>query len=332
MTGGFNLEKTYLGIPIYLDTNTLLDLLASMEDGFSTASTTITRENESKTSGSSKEGNFGINFYTILKLGLKGPTNEEIVDQNKKETTNARFHTYGSLMNRLIQNLHKKQTIKTVDDAQSWDDINESDFIELQGRFIPNPIVNSLTKLNNLFDLLIRFSEQKLIPPYDNLDNPPIPEDIPIPQGVSKKQFINQVKKDIRKDAENQLKQYKSIKEMLDGITKDLGNEDYQKYVIELKNLPNHRILAYLFNEFIRDRAGAELPYGEFRILGKVVRKLGPNESIDLLEGTTVGLSDEIIDGLKSPLNEMSGQFRIPEIFTSVKFPAIQIIPIAVFV
>ncbi len=326
------MEKAYLGIPIYLDTNTLLDLLASMEDGFSYASTIETRENESKTSGSSKEGNFGINFYTILKLGFKGSASNKNTDLKDKKKTDERFHTYGSLMNRLIQNLHEKQMIKAINDDQSWDYINESDFIELQGKFIPNPIVNSLTKLNNLLDLLIRFSEQKLIPPFDNLDNPPIPENVPIPEGLSKKQFINQVKKDIRKNAENQLKQNKSIKEMLDGITNDLGNEDYQKYVIELKNLPDHKILAYLFNEFIRDRAGAELPYGEFRILGKVVRKLKPYESIDLLEGTTVGLSNEIIDGLKSPLSEMSGQFRIPEIFTTVNFPAIQIIPIAVFV
>lgn len=326
------MEETHLGIPIYLDTNTLLDLLASMEDGFSAATTTVTRENESKTSGISGEGNFGINIYTLLRLGFKGSANKETKDEATEERKEDRVHTYGSLMNRLIQNLHEKHEIKAINDDQSWNDIKEFDFIELNGKFIPNPIVNSLTRLNNLLDLIIRFSEQKLIPPYDNLDNPPVPENMPIPEGASKKQFINQVRKEIRKNAETQLKQNKSIKEMLDGITKDLGNENFQKYVIELKDLPDHKIVTYLFNDFIRDRAGAELPYGEFRILGKVVRRLEQNESIDLLEGTVVGLSDEIIEGLKVPLNEMSGQFRIPEIFTNVEYPAIQIIPIAVFV
>ncbi|MBM4241544.1 MAG: hypothetical protein FJ150_07800 [Euryarchaeota archaeon] len=319
------MEETHLGIPIYLDTNTLLDLLASMEDGFSTASRTVTRDSQSKTTGISGEGSFGINVYSILKLGFKGAANKETSADTGKELEEERFHTYGSLMNRLIKNLYENDVIKRVVDEKSWNDVTESDFIELQGKFIPNPIVNSLTRLTNLFDLLIIFSEKKLIPPYDNLDNPPIPE------GMTKKQ-ARDFKKEFKKNAEDQLKKIKSMKEMLDGITKDLGGENFQKYVIELKDLPDHKIVSYLFNEFIRDRAGVELAYGEFRVLGKVVRKIEKDESIDLLEGTVVGLSDEIIDAFKAPLKDMSKQFRIPEIFTSVESPAIQIIPIAVFV
>lgn len=51
-----NLE---LKIPIYLDTNLLLDLLASLEDGFSTVSkiTTNNVENENTTK---KGGDFGF--------------------------------------------------------------------------------------------------------------------------------------------------------------------------------------------------------------------------------------------------------------------------------
>lgn len=308
-----------------------MDLLASIEDGFSYASTTTTRESDSNTSESSKAGNFGIDFYTILKLGFGGSTNKTKTGKKGQEITEGRYHTYGSLMNRLIQNLHKRQMIKTINDSESWNDIGEFDFIELQGKFIPNPIVTSLARINSLLDLLIQFSEQKLIPPYNNLDDPPIPQNMAVPEGTSRKQFINQFKKEVRKNAEDQLKQNKSIKELLRGVTRDLGYGNYQKYVIKLKGLPDNRIVAYLFNEFIRDRAGAELPYGEFRILGKVVRKLDKGESIDLLEGTTVGLSSQIIDGIKTPLNAMSGQFQIPQIFTTVDYPAIQIIPIAVF-
>lgn len=326
------MENNNLGIPIYLDTNTLLDLLASMENGFNVATTIETQSKVTNNKDSSKEGNFGINFHTILNIGLKGTSKEGTENLQDQKDTTEKFHTYGSLMNRLIQNLHENEIIKSVDNEQSWDKIKESDFIELQGKFIPNPIINSLNKINNLLDLVIKFSEKKLIPPYDNLDNPIIPENIPIPNGVSTKQFISQYKKDLRKNAESQLKQNKTIKEMLNGITEDLGDEDYQKYVIKLKNLPDHKVLVYLFNEFIRDRAGAELPFGEFKILGKVVRILQYNESIDLLENSTMGLSDEIINGLKSPLYELSDQFHIPEVFTKVEYPAIQVIPIAIFV
>ncbi len=320
------MEEAYLGIPIYLDTNTLLDLLASMEDGFSTASKTVTRDNQSKTTGISGEGNFGINVYSLLKLGFKGSGERKTNDESGEEREEERFHTYGSLMNRLIKNLYEVDVIKQINDEESWNNISESDFVELQGKFIPNPIVNSLTRLNNLFDMLIPFSEKKIIPPFNALDNPPIPG------GMTKNQRSD-FRKQFRKNAEEQLKQMKLMKEMLDGITKDLEDENFQKYIIELKGLPDHKIVCYLFNEFIRDRAGVELPYGEFKVLGKVVRKIEGEESIDLLEGTVVGLSDEIIEGFKEPLKDMSKQFRIPDdIFTNVESPAIQIIPIAVFV
>ncbi|ADL59046.1 hypothetical protein MTBMA_c14670 [Methanothermobacter marburgensis str. Marburg] len=46
-----------------------------------------------------------------------------------------------------------------------------SDFIESRGNFVPNPIVNSLVRLDNLFDLLICFTEKGLMPhPNNNND------------------------------------------------------------------------------------------------------------------------------------------------------------------
>ncbi|ADL59047.1 DUF6414 family protein [Methanothermobacter marburgensis] len=56
----------HLGIPIYLDTNALLDLLASMEDGFSTASKITTKENQSNANKISGDTSFGINVYSLL--------------------------------------------------------------------------------------------------------------------------------------------------------------------------------------------------------------------------------------------------------------------------
>ncbi|MFB2622696.1 DUF6414 family protein [Methanothermobacter marburgensis] len=111
---------------------------------------------------------------------------------------------------------------------------------------------------------------------------------------------------------------------------KGLSEDNFQKYVIELRDLKDHKIVTYLFHEFIRDLAGVELAYGEFKILGKVVRKLEDDEYIDLLEGTAVGLSEEMITSLEDPLKDMKKEFKIPPIFTKVEPPAIQIIPIAV--
>lgn len=296
-----------------------------MEDGFSSGSKTVIRDNQSQTTGISGKGNFGINVYSLFKLGLEGSKNQEETDESNREKEEGRVHTYGSLMNRLIKNLDEIDVIKKVEDEESWGKIVESDFVELKGNFIPNPIVNSLTRLNNLMNLFIKFAEKKLIPPYDNLNNPPIPEGIP-------KQKIKDYKKELKRKADGDLKNMKSLVTMLEDISGDLENENYQKYIIELKGLSDHKIVTYLFSEFIRDRSGVELPNGEFKILGKVVRIVEGANSIDLLEGTAVGLSDEIIAGFVAALGDMSTKFNLQEIFFKVKAPAIQIIPIAVYV
>ncbi|QUH22628.1 hypothetical protein HYG87_02010 [Methanobacterium alkalithermotolerans] len=300
-------------------------MLASMEDGFSSGSKTITRDNQTQSTGISGKGNFGINVYSLFKLGIEGSKNKIESDESNREVEEGRVHTYGSLMNRLIKNLDEIGVIKRVEDQESWKNIVESDFVELQGTFIPNPIVNSLTRLNNLMNLFIKFSEKKLIPPYNNLNNPPIPKGIP-------KQKIKDYKKELKRKADGDLKNMQSLVTMLKDISIDLENQDYQKYIIELKSLPDHKIVTYLFSEFIRDRSGVELPNGEFKILGKVVRKVEGDNSIDLLEGTAVGLSDEIVDGFTGALGDMSTNFNIQEIYFKVQAPAIQIIPIAVFV
>ncbi len=320
-----NLEGEHLGIPIYLDTNTLLDLLASMEDGFSTASKRITRDNQSEANEISGEGSFGIKAYSLLKLGLKGSVGKKSTDTSENEQEEERFHTYGSLMNRLIKNLYETGVVKLVNDKKSWDSVNESDFIELQGKFIPNPIVNSLMKFNSLFEMITLFGEQKLIPPFNDFNKIPVPQDLSIKEA-------NKFRRAEMKKAEDQLKGFKSIINMINGLIENSENENFQKYVIEVENLQDHKIVSYLFHEFMRDRAGAELPYGKFKIIGKVVRKIEGNEAIDLLEGTVLGLSDEMIDSLKIPLKNMGGKFKIPEIFTEVEAPAMQIIPIAIFV
>ena len=301
------MEKEYLGIPIYLDTNTLLDLLASMEDGFSTAKKIVSRDNDANTNDLSGEGKFGISFLNMFQIGFGGSKSVGQSHESGEEREEERIHTYGSLMNRLIKNLNESQKIKNVSNSESWDEINEFDFVILQGKFIPNPIVKSFRNIDSLFDMLIALGLDEQLP---NSEQSLPPQNT----GDSEAPSIN------------------FLKEMINKVISDLERENYQKYVIELKGSPELKVISYFFNEYIRDRAGVELPYGEFNLLGKVVRKIEGDESFDLLQGSVIGFSEEIINGFKEPFENMKEQgFEIPEIFTEVNAPALQVIPIAVF-
>ncbi|MDO8869499.1 MAG: hypothetical protein Q7V10_01990 [Methanobacteriaceae archaeon] len=297
-----------IGIPIYLDTNTLIDLLASIEDGFTAVETRSTSNTTSTTTKIEGKAGFGIkdmlSFFKI-DLGVSGNSASEGGIQNT--SSGERYHTYGSLMNRLLNNLRNDGTIKKINDESSWDNVVESDFVEIQGKFIPNPFTNSLKTISGLLNMILKIS---------NLDSPKAESAV------------------LEDPLDNpQLHMMGTMKDMIQELVDDLEGNDFQKYVIELKGLSDYKVVSYLFDEYIRDRAGAELPFGEFKMVGKIVRKISDGESIDLLQGSILGSNEQIIEGFIEPLSGLNNEgFKLPEIFTKVEYPAMQIIPVAVFI
>jgi len=88
--------------------------------------------------------------------------------------------------------------------------------------------------------------------------------------------------------------------------------------------------------EFFSDSNASELIDGEFRVLGKVVRVVNHNSggSINLLRKTAFGRFDSsLFDQLGQVVAgaEESG-INLPEFRTRVEGPAIQVIPISIFV
>ena len=135
-----NLE---LNIPIYLDTNLLLDLLASLEDGFSTVSkiTTNNVENENTT----KKGGFGL--PTLINLGFG--FSKENSSNTENFSTEEKYYTYGSMMNKVINHLNDKGLIKHFNEDE-WDDLELYSFVEVCGQFIPNPPSDYFKKIYTL--------------------------------------------------------------------------------------------------------------------------------------------------------------------------------------
>lgn len=68
-----------LNVPIYLDKELVLDLLASLDDGFACAETIRTDDNNVDVS--SKKGGVGFNTGLLLGLGLNLGVSKEIHNQ-----------------------------------------------------------------------------------------------------------------------------------------------------------------------------------------------------------------------------------------------------------
>lgn len=179
-------------------------------------------------------------------------------------------------MNRLRKNIIDMELIKEIEDEDSWNELSGSEFIEIRGKFVPNPLITQLNTFKRLFYIM------KM-----GINAPPNAEEF---KKLSKPQQ-KQAEKKRKEDAKRQLKETEGFKGLIEGILSDIEDENSKTYVIEAKNLHNHKIVTDLFKEYIRDRSGIELYNAEFRILGKVL-----------------------------------------DIYTKVEAPAIQVIPIAIYV
>jgi hypothetical protein len=312
-----------LVIPIYVDTNALLDLLASIEGGFSVLEKVTSRSLKSSATSVGGEldagSEFGIpNVLNLLKLNIGLSSNRERTNEAQEQREAERYHTYGSLFFRLREYLENKKLIKRVSqDESSWQDIQPSDFIEAHGLLRPNPLINSLEIMNRLIEIFeIATKSSSSIPPQT-------------PTGGSKNQQKQQ-----KVTVDPQVAQMEQVRSIVNGILKDIRQEQTRTFVVDLDEYPAAKAVAVIFLDYLRDKTLSEVNNKEYYLLGKVVRKIntGDNATIDLLQGTGMsGMGDQFITQMVSSFSAMPNM-GFPTIETKISGPALEIVPIAIFV
>lgn len=307
--------KTDLIVPIYVDTNALLDLLASIEGGFSIVEKVTTRKITSTGSEKSALGEAGLEFgvpnvLNLLKVKLGGSLSSKKQQEAGEEKETERYHTYGSLLYRLRAFLDEKQLIKRpYESSEIWETIAPSDFVEVHGIFRPNPIVDSLQRIDRLlgfFEVLSGF----------------------IPQVSSQSPGGK------KKSSQDDKKQMKQLRQFLQGVLADIETKNTRVFAIDATKPNQFQVVVLLFTDYLRDQTMAEIAYKEYRLLGKVVRKIerDASETIDLLRGTGLGgVGREILEQLWNALNQME-KMNLPQVKSEVGGPALEVVPIAVYI
>lgn len=111
---------------------------------------------------------------------------------------------------------------------------------------------------------------------------------------------------------------------------------DHTLDLVASMNYSNLMAVVPVEIEYFSNKTPAALIDGEFTVLGKVVRVIdeSSNDSINLLRGTSFGrFPDERIRELSEAVSKIRAiGLDFPELVTRVTGPAIQVIPIAIFV
>lgn len=285
-------------VPIYINEKIVLDMLAIMEDGFSTVSqVNYTKQKEASSSqeiGASASSSLLLS--KLLKVNLSAGLSHTGNTEESKNIVTEKVHTNVSLLSKFRSFLVSSETLKCNFDTEH---IKIGDFIEIEGELQKNPLINCLEMFVDLFNLVDIFTAN--------------------PQSGSTTQVNPQ------NDQMYVLKrQFQSFTEQL----KHTGTIDFI-----LSDVEGTIVLSvqeqYLSNDNISEIIG-----GRFKLLGKVISVCKDNtQHIDLLRKTSLSiLPKTILEDMFSAFKTKDfKQFNLPELITEISGPAIIVIPIAIY-
>lgn len=293
------MKADQLMVPVYINEKIVLDMLAIIEDGFSTVSQVSYNEHKENNnvqkleSGVSTSANI---LSKLLKIDLKGEVSHSGNSGENTSVAKEKVHTNVSLLSRFRTFLVNEKILKSGFDTAN---IKIGDFIEVEGELQKNPLINYLDIFLDLFRMVDIFTEK--------------------PQLGSKTQTKAQ------KQQENEIvTQIKSFADELkhSGTIDFILSDDVGTVVLSAQE-------QYLSNDNISEILG-----GHFKVLGKVIAICkDETENVDLLRKTTLSIFpiDQITEIFSGFQNSGIKQFNLPELKTQIPGPAVIVIPVAIY-
>lgn len=293
------MDVNQLMIPVYINEKIVLDMLAIIEDGFSTVSQVSYSDHKENSNAQKIEAEVSTSasiLSKLLKIDLKGELSHSGNCGETENTTKEKVHTNVSLLSRFRAFLTDANILKSGFDISN---MKIGDFIEVEGELQKNPLINCMDIFVDMLRMADIFAEK----PQLNAKT----------QAKAQKQQQDETMKKIKSFA-SELKHSGTV----DFILSDSAGT----VVLSAQE-------QYLSNDNISEILG-----GHFKVLGKVIAICADKtESIDLLRKTTLSIlpHDLLADMFSYLQNEDMKQYNFPELKTEISGPAVIVIPVAIY-
>ena len=293
------MDVNQLMIPVYINEKIVLDMLAIIEDGFSTVSQVSYSDHKENSNAQKIEAEVSTSasiLSKLLKIDLKGELSHSGNCGETENTTKEKVHTNVSLLSKFRAFLTDANILKPGFDISN---MKIGDFIEVEGELQKNPLINCIDIFVDVLRMADIFAEK----PQLNAKT----------QAKAQKQQQDETMKKIKSFA-SELKHSGTV----DFILSDSAGT----VVLSAQE-------QYLSNDNISEILG-----GHFKVLGKVIAICADKtESIDLLRKTTLSIlpHDLLADMFLCLQNEDMKQYNFPELKTEISGPAVIVIPVAIY-
>ena len=154
-----NFSSVDLCIPIYLNSNIVLDLLAIFEDGFSNVTEIRTSITEAKEKSHGLEAKVGAsNLFALLGISGGGSLSARNAESGGLTAKTEKIHTPTSLFNKLRSLLDQRGLLKNLaENGANLLSIKSGDFLETNTILIKNPIMDTFQGLLQLMTFSLPF-------------------------------------------------------------------------------------------------------------------------------------------------------------------------------
>ncbi len=314
------MESKDLCVPIYLNQKIVFDILAMLEDGFSQLSTVTTLASESQASKSSYGGSVGAsNVFAFLGITLKGERGSEKGSQGQHEATAEKVHTPASLFFKLRSLLDNQELINRVENVAELENLTSGQFIEFKAILRKNPLFDYVETIKQILEIADLFPDQQDVTAQNQSS------------GSGKKGNKRQPVAPTQPKSQDM-----PVYQQMEVLQTALTQSNTLEIIGEMLEVPSGKAVLSTDLEYFNDRNAYELIDGEFWVIGKIVRVVRSDSegTINLLRKTAFGrFNSDLFDELGSALaGTKEAGIELPEFVTKVEGPAIQVMPMAIFV
>jgi len=345
--------------PVYLDVPMMISFLAALRGGVAFEDTFTRRDAQTAKRDVEAQAKIKLpSLGSLFGFDASGRVGRNQQDELSEEVQVVRRHTAASLFNALHAALHELGLVKRVEQASDLDEVVPGGLVEMSGEFIGNP----LEPLTGFFKQAAPFFEIAT-------EDPDVPDPEQVVEAVrqyraeaheldnraskaersgspatrAQAMGLQQQAQTARERAEEATSVLKAAAEaaaatraqnvgmrMLALVHDDLAASPVHDTVIKAAD---YQAVLTMSSEFFTDATRAHLRGGEFLAVGKVTRVLSNSaDEINLLRRTVLGAMgpEAGSDLLKAVAAE--GELKLEVFGPVIRAPAVQVLPLAVFI
>jgi hypothetical protein len=290
-------------IPVYLNQRIVFDVLAMLQDGLSHVAKITTTETDKDALTRGVDTTFGVSqaLASLLKIDLSARRTSAKEQLEEVSRSEERVHTPASLLHKLRQMLLDRGEL-IVD--PNTNNPSARQIVEFAASLHRNPVIELVNTMVEAVNMVIGLTATAQ--PLSS-------------QKVHKKVLPTN-------DNEKALTQMRVFRDSLTaGGTVDILTD---------RLASGHVAVLTLEEEFLSDRSMANLVEGQFVVLGKIIRVVSENDSINLLRKTAMSaLPDQLLQSAFAHFDALSTVqgFTLPKAEWKVAGPALHILPIAIY-